>query len=188
MSRIPYPADADLDEESRSILGELPPLNVVRMFAGAPAALKPLTDLGQAILLRSELDPRLREIAILSVARACGSEYERAQHEEISRAIGMSDADIEAASAGDLDALDTAARLVARFAEAVTRDVDAGDALTAEVLELLGRRQATELTICCAYYAAVARVIATCGVELEDTLPSEGIDPDDWDAGRTGSR
>lgn len=31
-------------------------------------------------------------------------------------------------------------------------------------------------------------VDATCGVELEETLPSEGIDPDDWDAGRTGSR
>ena len=27
---------------------------------------------------------------------------------------------------------------------------------------------------------AVARVIATCGVELEDTLPSAGIDPNAW--------
>ncbi len=76
------------------------------MFAGAPAALRPLTELGQAILLHAELDPRLRQIAILTVARATGSGYERAQHEQVTRALGVSDADVRAASAGDLDALD----------------------------------------------------------------------------------
>jgi len=174
VTRIPYPGDAELDDEARAILGALPPLNIVRMFAGAPASLKPLTDLGQAILLGSELDPRLREIAILSVARATGSSYERAQHEEICRAIGMTEADIAAASSGDLDALDADAVLVARFAEAVARDVDAGDDLTGAVLELLGRRQATELVVCCAYYSAVARIIATCGVQVEEGGPASG--------------
>ncbi len=64
---------------------------------------------------------------------------------------------------------------MARFAAEVARDVRAGDELTAAVLERLGRRQATELVVCCAYYyCAVARVIETCGVELEDTLPAAG--------------
>ena len=49
------------------------------MFANAPAALRPLVELGQANLLHAELDARLRQIAILSVARDTGSEYERAQ-------------------------------------------------------------------------------------------------------------
>jgi len=178
MSAIPYPSDAELDEDARAILAALPALNVVRMFAGAPAALGPLTDLGQAILLRSELDPRLREIAILTVARVSESDYERAQHEEISRAIGMSDVDIEAASAGDLDALDHDGRLVARFAAAIAEEIGAGDELTAAVLDRLGRRQATELVVCCAYYCAAARIIATCGVEIEETLPTAGLDPD----------
>jgi len=186
MSAIPYPAEAELDDDAREILGALPPLNIVRMFAGAPAALRPLTDLGQAILLRSELDPRLREIAVLTVARATGSGYERAQHEEVSRAIGMTGADIEAASDGDLESLDPDARLVARFAEAISRDVEAGAELTAEVLELLGRRQATELVVCCAYYCAVARIIATCGVEVEETPASAGLDPKAWDGAAGG--
>ncbi|MBA2631340.1 MAG: carboxymuconolactone decarboxylase family protein [Thermoleophilaceae bacterium] len=180
MTRIPYPSDTDLDDDARAILAALPPLNVLRMFAGAPAALRPLTDLGQAILLHGELDPHLRQIAILTVARATGSEYERAQHEQVSRMVGVSDSAIAAASAGDLDALDSDSRLVARFAAAIARDVAADGALTAEVLELLGRRSATELVVCCAYYCAVARIIATCGVEVEDTLPTAGIDPDSW--------
>ena len=191
MSRIPYPSESELDDDARAVLAQLPALNVVRMVAGAPAALRPLTELGQAILLRSELDPRLREIAILAVARATGSAYERAQHEEIARTIGMSDADIAAVSSGDLQALDPDARLVARFADAIARHVRAGDELTAAVLELLDRRQATELVVCCAYYSAMARIIATCGVEVEERLPAAGLDPDVWrarEAERSGVR
>ncbi len=98
MSRIPYPTDSELGDDARAILAALPPLNIVRMFAGAPAALRPLTDLGQAILLHSELDPRLRQIAILTVARTTGSRYERAQHENLSRADGMPEIEIRAVS------------------------------------------------------------------------------------------
>ena len=180
MSRIPYPTDAELDEQARELLGSLPPLNVVRMFANAPAALRPLSDLGQAILLGSELDARLREIAILTVARETGSAYERAQHEALSRALAIPDVDIEAASAGDLEALDEEARLVARFAAAIAANVDAGPELTDAVLERFGRRQAVELIICCSYYCAVARIIATCGVEVEEVVASAEIDPDEW--------
>lgn len=180
MTRIPYPTDAELDDDARTLLATLPPLNIVRMFANAPAALGPLTDLGQAILLHAELDPRLRQIAILTVARTTGSSYERAQHENVSRAVGVSDADIEAAVSGDLDSLDEQAGLVARFAEQIAREVKADEATTAAVVELLGRRQSTELVVCVSYYCAVARIIATCGVEVEETLPTAGIDPDAW--------
>ena len=39
MSHIPYPEDAELDEGSLRILETLPPLYIIRLFAGAPAAL-----------------------------------------------------------------------------------------------------------------------------------------------------
>ena len=87
MPRIPYPGDEELDDEARELLAKLPPLNVMRMFAGAPASMRPLVELGSSILLHSELDPRLRELAILAVAHATGSEYERFQHEALARAL-----------------------------------------------------------------------------------------------------
>lgn len=180
MSRIPLPTDEELTPEALELLGQLPPLNIARMFAGAPAALAPLTDMGKAILLQSELDPRLREIAILSVARTSDSGYERLQHENLSRAIGVNEDEIRAAADGNPDALDDEAQLVWRFAEQIARDVRADEELTAQVLERFGRRQATELVVACAFYSAVARIIETCGVELEETLPTADIDPDDW--------
>lgn len=184
MSRIPYPAEHELTPDAQELLGKLPPLNVVRMFAGAPAALRPLTELGQAILLEAELDPRLREIAILAVARTSGSEYEGLQHENICRLIGMPEPEIRAAVDGDVENLDAEAQLVWRFGQEIARDVRAGDELTAEVLARLGRQQTTELVVACAYYSAVARIIETCGVELEERLPTADIDPTDWIEGR----
>ncbi len=172
MPRIPYPEDQELDDESRARLAALPPLNVMRMMAGAPSSFAPLVDLGSSILLASELDPRLREIAILTVGRVTGSGYEVAQHVELSRAIGMDEAEIQAAVAGEAAGLaDDDARLVARAAHEITRDVRACDEVVAALLERFGRRVATEVVVCVAYYNAVARILETTGVELEDELP-----------------
>jgi 4-carboxymuconolactone decarboxylase len=185
MTRIPHPDEQDLSPAARQLLSQFPPLNVNRMFAGAPAALAPLTDLGQAILLHAQLDPRLREIAILAVARTSRSRYEGAQRQNTCRLIGMPDDEIGAAAGGDVDQLDADARLVWRFGEQIARDVQADERLTEEVLQRLGRRQATELVVACAYYSAVARIIETCGVETEERLPTADIDPSDWQRAST---
>jgi alkylhydroperoxidase family enzyme len=179
MARIPYPEESELSDEARELLTKVPPLNVTRMFAGAPASLRPMLDLGRSILLESELDPRLRELAILAVAHATASGYERFQHEALSRALGIPDAEIDAIAAGRYDGLDPEARLVTTFADEVARNGSATEERTTAVLELLGRRQATELVVCCAYYSAVARIIATCGVELEDVSPIAGMTAED---------
>ena len=99
-TRIPLPTDDDLTDDGRELLAQLPPLNIVRMVANAPAALRPFTELGQAILLHAELDPRLREIAILAVAHTSDSAYERAQHENISRLIGMPEEELYSSAPG----------------------------------------------------------------------------------------
>lgn len=179
MSRIPYPSDDELSDEAREILSKVPPLNVMRMFAGAPSSFRPLLDLGRSILLDSELDNRLREIAILAVARATGSEYERFQHEAIARSMAIPEAEIEALAAGRYEDLDDEAALIASFADEVARDGSATEKHVAAALELLGRRQTTELVVCCAYYSAVARIIATTGIELEDSSPIAGMTADD---------
>lgn len=184
MSHIPYPDETELDEQSRQILASLPPLNIVRMFAGAPAALKPLTDLGQAVLLHAELDAQLRQVAVLTIARVTNSEYERVQHENVARVVGLHDEVIEALHAGTDGPLDERQRLISRYAEQIALDVEADPELTARVLALLGRRQTTELVVCCAYYCAVARIIATCGVRVEDEVPSASFTPADADPGR----
>jgi NAD(P)-dependent dehydrogenase (short-subunit alcohol dehydrogenase family) len=175
VSRIPYPADDELDDEARELLASLPPFNLARMLAGAPTTLRPFLGLGSAILQRCELDSRLRELAILQVARCTGATYERVQHEEIARAVGIPETDIESLRGGALESFDDDARLVLRAAEEITREIRASDATLAELLERLGRRQTLELVITVAYYGAVACVLETTGVELEAELPATAI-------------
>jgi len=67
---IPLPDDDSLPEDIKKILAAVPPLNVFRMFANAPASFKGINELARSILLESQFDPRKREIAVLRVAHA----------------------------------------------------------------------------------------------------------------------
>jgi len=62
--KIPLLTDDELEPEQRELLANLPPLNVFRMVAGAPRAVRPFLALGGAVL-STALDARRREIAVL---------------------------------------------------------------------------------------------------------------------------
>src|SRR5260370_8451179 len=66
----------------------------------APAVGHALQELGAAIRFRTNLPPRIREMAILVVAQAWDSEYERASHEPIGREAGLTEPEIEALRVG----------------------------------------------------------------------------------------
>src|SRR5262249_5291237 len=62
----------------------------------APPVGLALQERGVAIRSRTELPPGIREMAILVVAQAWDSAYERASHEPIGREAGLTDQEIEA--------------------------------------------------------------------------------------------
>ena len=66
----------------------------------APAVGHALQELGAAIRFRTQLPPRIREMAILVVAQAWDSGYERASHEPIGREAGLAEPEIEALRVG----------------------------------------------------------------------------------------
>src|ERR1700751_5521179 len=66
----------------------------------APPVGHALQGLGVAIRFRTQLAPRIREMAILVVAQAWDSAYERARREPIGRDAGLTDEEIEALRTG----------------------------------------------------------------------------------------
>ena len=50
--QIPLPQDADLPDDIRETLANMPPANVFRMLANAPASFQPFMELAMSILLR----------------------------------------------------------------------------------------------------------------------------------------
>src|SRR2546429_5606128 len=104
MARLPYADPERIPEPVREALQAVPPLNVFRMTANAETAFRPWLAFGGALLSSLELDPRVRELVILRVARLCGSEYEWVQHVPIAHSAGASDeegAGVERRDLGD---------------------------------------------------------------------------------------
>src|SRR3954463_13935960 len=85
----------------REALDNLPPLNIFRTLAHAETAFRPFLRFGGAVLGEMELDPIVRELAILTVAKEAEAEYEWVQHVAIGKAVGVSDAQIKALAEAD---------------------------------------------------------------------------------------
>jgi alkylhydroperoxidase family enzyme len=135
-------------------------------MANAPTAFRPWLRWGGALLTDLQLDPVLRELAILRVAALSpGAAYEWDQHEAIARAVGVSDAQIEAVRTAEHGPLDGDALLVVRFTEEVVRDVAPSDAAYEALAARLSPREILELLQVIGQYMMLARIMATAQID-----------------------
>jgi 4-carboxymuconolactone decarboxylase len=168
-ARISLPTDAELTPEMQKTLSALPPLNAFRMMTRACASFQPWIDFHMTILLTSEFDARKREIAVLRVAQATGSRYEWTQHVTVAKRVGLRDDEIEMiATDGPVTSLDEEGNLLCRVADEISRDVRLSDEALEAIIGLYGKRQATELILCCGYFNMLSRFLESTRVELED--------------------
>jgi len=189
-AKIPLPTDEDLDREIRELLADLPPLNVFRMVAGAPRAVRPFLQLGGAVL-STALDARRREIAVLRVAHATNAGYEWAQHEQLGRRAGVTDAEIDAIGSEErVSSLDEECNLICRVADEVSRDVRLSDAALEQIMDRYGAREAAELILLVSYYNMVSRFLESTRVELEDEplLGGQTVSSIRWPRDERGAR
>src|SRR3954470_11467450 len=101
MARIEPLDPAQARDDVREALENLPPLNIFRTLAHAETAFRPSLRFGGAVLGQMSLDPVVRELAILTVAKEAEAEYEWIQHVAIGKALGVSDAQIASLAAAD---------------------------------------------------------------------------------------
>jgi alkylhydroperoxidase family enzyme len=179
MPRLPYfDPDSGPDSIREAISGT--PLSLFRMIAHAQSAFDPWLKYSSALLGRLELDPLLRELAILQVAHLVDSPYEWVQHVAIARAVGATDEQIAAVEHDREEApsLSAEQRLVLRFAREVILGGQASEQRVAELDALLGTRQVIELLLVIGNYMAIAQLIATTGLEPDPPIvagkPADG--------------
>jgi len=160
MARLPY---TDISQR-------LPQLNIFKLIANAETAFRPFMAYGAVLLRDLELDPVVREQAILRVAALTpGAEYEWVQHEAIGRAVGMTDEQVEACRTGDPD------DLVLHFTEEVVRDATPSDATFAAISERLSPREIVELVLVIGQYMMLARLMATAQIDLDPPVGAQLI-------------
>ena len=166
--RISLPSDEELRPEICHVLNTLPPLNVFRIMGRVPESFQPFLDFAFSILVKSELDPRKREIAVLRVAHVTKANYEWVQHVAVAKGVGVTQEEIDLIGAdAPVSGLDEEGNLLCRVADEISRDVRLGDEALAAIIERYGERQALELILCCAYFNMLSRFLESTRVELE---------------------
>lgn len=121
------------------------------------------------------IDPRLKEIAICTVARITGADYEFNHHWPEYVRAGGADALRPRIMDPDSAATDTEfttdERLAIRYATAMTRDVRVPDSLFKLLRERFSTTEIVELTAAIATYNMVARLLIALEVEDERKAP-----------------
>lgn len=168
MARVPYLQQSDLPPEHRELLAR--PIALNRAMANHPEASRAMSGLAMYIRHKSQLDPRLRELAILQVGYLAKSPYEYSHHVKIGREFGVTDDDIRAIgeeTAGRTSKLDPLGRTVLRAAREMTNDLAMSDATFATLEHELGREKLIDLALAVAFYNGVVRMLGTLQIDVE---------------------
>jgi alkylhydroperoxidase family enzyme len=175
MSRLgpvedPTPEQAELLEPYRTFSGG-EPFNIFRTLVRHPKLFKRSMVLATGLLMKGELAPRTREIAILRVAWRSGSVYEWGQHVRIGLDSGLAQDEIDALATEAADAAwSDAERLTVAVADELCRDVDLTDATWDAALATWGEQGLMELIFLVGNYRMLAGFLNAARVELDDGL------------------
>ncbi|HYB99377.1 MAG TPA: carboxymuconolactone decarboxylase family protein [Candidatus Limnocylindrales bacterium] len=173
MARIPYVDPSTAPDEVRAAFDALPAhLNIFRTMAHATNSFRPLLRLGSSILGEQQLDPKLREYAILLAARSLGGRYEWVQHVPIAIACGATQEQVDALERGELDAAvfgDVERRFLAFVQESID-DTRPSDATFEAASSKFSSRELVETLLTVGYYQMLARLTECMDVELDEPI------------------
>lgn len=170
MPHIPYPDLTKASKETQEMIGRLPaPINVFSMLAHADTLVKPVMKLGGAILAKTQLDPKLRELALLHAVKLEGGEYEYVQHVPVALNLGATQAQIDAIEKGDDNAacFSASEKAALKLTREVVVRVRALPETLAEARKHYSDREIVELIVMAGFYIMLARLTETTGVENE---------------------
>src|ERR1019366_5400701 len=94
-ARLPYLTRNDLPEADRDIFDQFikergtEPGHIHRVVANAPNLLRRFLRLANELRNGTQLDPKLRELALMTVGRLTNAEYEFTHHWNISLKVGV---------------------------------------------------------------------------------------------------
>jgi 4-carboxymuconolactone decarboxylase len=166
--RIPPLNPDDCTPEQKELLvGWWQELNYVRVLAQHPDLYRAFNPLIEKTISRTKLPPRDRQVVVLRTLALCNETYETTHHVEISKNVGMSDAEIEAAQRGasTLSAFD---RLLVTAAEELVRHQRIGDDTWNGLATRYSRIELMEVVGLAGAYVALAMIMKSFDIQLED--------------------
>jgi 4-carboxymuconolactone decarboxylase len=175
MARVPYVNREEMDAEGQEIYDRIRRDRnsqtvglQFRALLNSPKAASFLTSMGAQLRFQSAIPEKLKEFAIIIVAREWNSDIEWTAHAALSAAAGVSAASIEAVRTGKAPAgLTAEEQIIAGFVHPLLRQKTLSDEAFAAAQKLLGTRGVVDLTLTCSYYTAINMAQVALKPEME---------------------
>jgi AhpD family alkylhydroperoxidase len=175
MARVPYLSRQDATPDTAAVWDRVeaerkrPTANIFLALANAPALLDAFLSYANALRDGSELSPKLRELAILTVGHATQSRYEIAHHQSHALKAGVTPEQLAAVSSYQTSGVfDDTERAVMSLAEESTLKVEVSDDRWADVRAHLSDKQMVELALTIAWYNSGVRIMGLLDIDLEE--------------------
>ena len=169
MARLPYLDIDDLDDKNQDLLKR--PINLFRQLVNSTGGARAFGTLGHYIRYKSNLDPRIREMAIIQVGFLTKSEYEYTHHVKLgTEQFGVSEKDIRAITE-ETEGIQTSLTEFERTVLSSTREMVTDLRISNSNFDILKTNMSHEhlvdLVLTIAFYCGVVRVLATLEVDNE---------------------
>jgi|GEM_PF-7105783 len=172
MANIPYPQSYK-DPRVEHVLSRVPKLNLLKLESWAEGVVESIVRVSDGVLRRTEVDPVLRQIAVLRLCSVVHSEYELHHLISVSRRHDIPADLVNAAITGSSSTqLTKIQAMVARLAEELAINPKPSPEVFTYLSDKLPTRHLMELVIAIGFYLMQSRVIETFEIELEP----EGVD------------
>jgi 4-carboxymuconolactone decarboxylase len=177
MARIPYYSLETGDEEKLKLIGNEPRLNIQLMLGHAkyPILHDYIAFTGN-LVFNGELNPILREMAIVRTGILCRSDYEVHHHRALSRRVGMTEEKIEALSVGSTaPVFSKIEQMVLRFTEETVLLGKATDETFQSAAKHFPLAQLVELGLVIGCYMMVSSFLNNFEVDIEAPGTSSSV-------------
>jgi 4-carboxymuconolactone decarboxylase len=173
MSRIELVQEGQAPAEAQEIFGKITKngarvINLYRTLAYNPEVMRDFLKLGNTLLSKTELEPRLRELIILRIASVTGSRYEWTQHQALAMQVGVT---AEKATAvtnwNGSKVFIPEERAALRYADVLAGNEKVSDEIFGELRRLFTDKVIVEMTAAIGYWTMVGRFLVALQVDVD---------------------
>jgi AhpD family alkylhydroperoxidase len=152
-------------------------LNLYRAVANSPRVARDFIKLGNSLILKTQLSPKLRELAIMRISKLCGCQYESAQHGPIALDCGVSRNQLDAIESWkESDAFSDNERATLQYVDEVSQNVRVEDRTFETLRQYLNERSIVELTLAVGWWGMLARFLLPLEVDIDQQPAGSAVD------------
>ena len=152
-------------------------INFYKVLANSPHVARNVIRLGNSLICRTTLSPKLRELTIMRIAKLCDCEYEWVQHTPVALQSGVSRAQLDAiGSWKESSNFDEEERAILQYVDEVAQNVKVADATFEALNKYLDEQNIVEITLAIGWWGMLARLFVPLEVEVDDMSAGSTVD------------